>query len=627
MQFSTKLLGFSLLAGYSLFGNDELEPMEISALRLETETKNLPARVQVIDAKKIEQSGSTDLVGLLRKEANLQVRSTSANSARSEVSMGGFGEYGHLRTLVLVDGHRVNAIDSSKINWYSIPLGLVESIEVIRGGQSGTYGNHAVGGVIKINTKLPNVKPTGSLQASAGSFDSYNMKAAYSQLVGGIGLTMFGERASSEGFRVNGGHKTDAGGLRLDWGGKSELRGYLSWSLTDSGFGLPGSLTTSQMKIDRRQANDQNNNVKEQNSWGRAGFTYEISDDWQLQTRIGLQNREVIEDTPDWGSFASKKYDSRSFSPSFNYSSKIIDFMLGFDFYEENFDSKDRLGVIEKEFKRTTTAFLATTGIHLSREWTLSGNIRTERSENSGNLNNHEDQWGGGIGLIRKFDKQDRIYGSFRRFYRYPATDEYITWGNLNPELFPENGYEIEIGTDWKIDQFSFGSRIFQQWIDGEIYYDGSRFLNVNLSKTSRIGFDATTHWQINEMVCSGINYEYVRATFEEGTNAGQKVPLVPESLLRVFLELNLADSLLLNFGASYVDESFIGGDFANIKEKLEDYWIYDLGINYELTEDATLFGGIENLLDKQYISSSNWEGTGYPGEGRKVTAGLRYSF
>ena len=43
MQSSIKFLGFILLAGCSLFGNAELEPMEISALRLETETKNLPA--------------------------------------------------------------------------------------------------------------------------------------------------------------------------------------------------------------------------------------------------------------------------------------------------------------------------------------------------------------------------------------------------------------------------------------------------------------------------------------------------------------------------------------------------------------------------------------------------------
>ena len=102
-----------------------LYPMEVSALRLETSSKNLTARIQVIDQTDIKQSGAVDLVELLRREANLQVRSTSGNSARSTVSMGGFGENGGLRTLVLLDGHRLNAIDMSAINWYSIPLALV----------------------------------------------------------------------------------------------------------------------------------------------------------------------------------------------------------------------------------------------------------------------------------------------------------------------------------------------------------------------------------------------------------------------------------------------------------------------------------------------------------------------
>ena len=145
-----------MFVGSLLHGNTEsLEPMEVSALRLETSPKNLAARVQVIDQTDIKQSGAVDLVELLRREANLQVRSTSGNSARSTVSMGGFGENGGLRTLVLLDGHRLNAIDMSAINWYSIPLTMVKSIEVIRGGQSGTFGNNGVGGVIKINTKIP----------------------------------------------------------------------------------------------------------------------------------------------------------------------------------------------------------------------------------------------------------------------------------------------------------------------------------------------------------------------------------------------------------------------------------------------------------------------------------------
>jgi outer membrane receptor protein involved in Fe transport len=132
-------------------------------------------------------------------------------------------------------------------------------------------------------------------------------------------------------------------------------------------------------------------------------------------------------------------------------------------------------------------------------------------------------------------------------------------------------------------------------------------------------------------LVRSGVSYEYVRATFEAGNYSGgnylgSRVPLVPEGLIRLFLELQPTDSLLLNLGASYVGESFRGSDFSNTEAKMEDYWLYDLSINYELSENATLFSGVENLMDEEYLSTAF--GTGlYPGEGRKVKVGLRYSF
>ena len=39
------------------------------------------------------------------------------------------------------------------------------------------------------------------------------------------------------------------------------------------------------------------------------------------------------------------------------------------------------------------------------------------------------------------------------RFYRYPATDEYMDFGTpaINQDLQPENGYEVELGTDWSL--------------------------------------------------------------------------------------------------------------------------------------------------------------------------------
>jgi len=625
-----------MFVGSLLHGNTEfLEPMEVSALRLETSPKNLAARVQVIDQTDIKQSGAVDLVELLRREANLQVRSTSGNSARSTVSMGGFGENGGLRTLVLLDGHRLNAIDMSAINWYSIPLTMVKSIEVIRGGQSGTFGNNGVGGVIKINTKIPEAEPTGSFELSAGSFDTFNAKGAYSQRLGGIGLTFFGERIESDGYRVNGDHKTDSGGVRLDWGSESDFSGYFSWSLSNTVFGLPGDLNASALAANRRQTTDPNDRGEERSSHGRAGLSYDINDQWRLENRLGYQDREVNVNMPSQLYLADTNYETFSYSPALHFNSNSVDWVFGLDFSKDNLDSKTNYG--DSTYERKTLAFFSSTGLPLSDQWNLNGNLRLERAENSGvysgtQLNEvNKDEWAGGIGLIREFGGENRIYGTIRRFYRYPATDEYMDFGTpaINQNLEPENGYEVELGTDWTIEQIFLSGRIFRQWMEDEIIYDplvGMFGSNVNLPKNSRIGLDLSLDWEITESIRSGVSYEYVKATFEEGNYDGSRVPLVPEGLIRLFLELQPVDSLLLNLGSSYVGESFRGSDFSNTEAKMEDYWLYDLSINYELSENATLFSGVENLMDKEYLSTAF--GTGlYPGEGRKVKVGLRYSF
>ena len=611
------------LHGSLLMAESEvLEPMEVSALRLETDSSNLPARIEFIGEAEIRQSGAMDLAELLRREANLQVRSYSANSARSTVSMGGFGENGGLRTLVLLDGHRLNAIDMSPIDWYSIPLVLVDSIEVIRGGQSGAYGNHAVGGVIKINTKLPKLEPSLSLETSGGSFDSFNTRGSYSQMIGEIGFTIFGERAESDGYRENGDHQTDAGGIRLDWGIDSDLTGYASWSLSDSYFGLAGSLDAVQMLEDRRQTTSPHDYVEERSSHSRIGIRYQINENWRLDKRFGLQNREVNENYPDWSWFTEKVYRTFSYSPELHYSSNSADWMIGVDFSEDELESSNNL-----EYKRETTGFITSTGLKFSNHWNLNGNFRIERHENSGDFQANKNEWAAGVGLIRDFGLGKRAFAAIRRFYRYPAIDEYTLANGL---LEPESGYEVELGMDWSINQISLSGRIFRQWMDDEIILDpnaGGFFgQNINLPKNSRLGLDLSMDWQMTESLRSGLSYEYVNAQFEEGDYSDLKVPLVPEGLLRLFLELSPMDSLLLSLGGSFVGESFRGSDFSNNQEKMEDYWLYDLRMNYELSERATVFGGCDNLFDKEYVSTAF--GTGlYPGEGRKATIGLRYSF
>ena len=409
----------------------------------------------------------------------------------------------------------------------------------------------------------------------------------------------------------------------MDWGGESDWGGYLSWSLSDSEFGLPGSLNSSQLLINRRQAGDPNNRVEERSSLGRAGLSYELNDEWKFENRLGYQTRKVIENTPDWSwsSFTVKDYQSFACNPSMHYHYNGFDWMFGFDLSEDK-----RTGSDYSEFEKSASALLGSALIPIADELSLNGNFRLERAKFSGDFDKNKNEWAAGIGLIRDFGSEDRVYSTLRRFYRYPVTDEYYSvWTGLNPDLEPESGYEVEIGAEWTWETVLLSGRVFQQWMEGEIYFNG--FQNANLSETRRLGFDLSIDWQMTDKILSGLSYEYVRATLEKGVYSGSKVPLVPEGLLRLFVEFRPFDSLFIEAGGSYVGHSFYGSDFHNSGSKVEDFWLHDLTVNYQHSERVSLFGRLENFMDEEYLSSSFAPGNGYPGEGRKAVVGLSYSF
>lgn len=617
----------------SVNAEELLEPMQVKALRLGIPLRALPARIEVIDRERILQSGRGNLVDVLRKEANLQVRSTSGNSARSEVSIGGFGENASQRTLVLLDGHRINANDLSQVNWYSIPLYLVDSIEVIRGGQSAAYGNHAVGGVIKINTIRPSIEPAGSVEVSGGSFDSFQGRAALSQWVGGVGFTLHGERSESNGFRQNGDHETTAGGLRLDWGKGDTWKAYLSWNLANSEFGLPGDLNASEIVLNRRQSNEPSNRGEEKASHGRSGFSMELAEDWAIEGRVGYLDRDVKATMPSMSFLSDTVYETFSLSPCILHESEHSSSSFGLDYY------RDRLVAVtnyaDSSLRRRTLGAFASTSRSLSADWLWNSSMRIESAKTSGNydgtvLNEIEaEEWAGSLGLVRQLGDGNRAYGALRRFYRYPATDEILVFFpgySLNPLLLPESGFEVELGVDWNWENLVFGGRLFRQWMKDEIIYDSASFANLNLDATNRLGLDFTLQWQVSDAIESGLRYEYVRAELDGGSYDGSKVPLVPESLLRLYANFDLSDDLRMNWGSSYVGKSFAGGDFANSSFKVEDYWLHDLSLDYQFGDRTTIFGGIENLFDEDFLSTAFGSGL-YPGAGRSGKVGLRYSF
>ena len=141
--------------------------VQITAARVEQNVLDTPGNVTTIDREKIERSGARDLPDLLRREAGLYVTNTTTNREGSTVEARGFNNGGGngARTLVLVDGRRVNEEDSGQVDWSFLTLDNVDRVEIVRGPVSAAYGDNALAGVnFTIGThqgefKITNMRP------------------------------------------------------------------------------------------------------------------------------------------------------------------------------------------------------------------------------------------------------------------------------------------------------------------------------------------------------------------------------------------------------------------------------------------------------------------------------------
>lgn len=108
----------------------ELPAVIVEASRLDSTPMEIASSVQVIGRDEIVASGATDLSGLLMKKApQLHLRHVGAgNPALTEIAMRGYGENGHGRALVLIDGEKLNSADMMTPDLSRVALGSVDQI-------------------------------------------------------------------------------------------------------------------------------------------------------------------------------------------------------------------------------------------------------------------------------------------------------------------------------------------------------------------------------------------------------------------------------------------------------------------------------------------------------------------
>ena len=140
----------------------ELQPVVVTGSRLNRPPSELSANLIVLDGDAIRASGELTLARVLRQLPQ-NINGTSETwgstlngatnvSGASTVNLRGLGSES---TLILVDGRRVgySGILGGVTDISTIPLSMVERVEVLLDGASAVYGSDAVGGVVNIITR------------------------------------------------------------------------------------------------------------------------------------------------------------------------------------------------------------------------------------------------------------------------------------------------------------------------------------------------------------------------------------------------------------------------------------------------------------------------------------------
>ena len=179
-----------------------IDNVVVTANKYETKQREVATIVNVIPPLIIESTTSNSMADVLNFQTGLRVEETCSNCGVQQIRINGLeGQY----TQILMDSRPIFSSLASVYGLEQLPAGMVDRIEVIRGGGSALYGANAIAGVVNIITKEPSRNSLNISNSSAftqqGTYDiNTNMNASVVSENQKAGLFLFGVQRNRQQY-------------------------------------------------------------------------------------------------------------------------------------------------------------------------------------------------------------------------------------------------------------------------------------------------------------------------------------------------------------------------------------------------------------------------------------------
>jgi len=218
------------------------------------------------------------------------------------------------------------------------------------------------------------------------------------------------------------------------------------------------------------------------------------------------------------------------------------------------------------------------------------------------------------LNLLYTFNNRLQLY--LKSGKGFHSNDARVVIANQGYKILPA-AWGADLGMNWKPcpslfinatvwylyleEEFTFGQDLIDQ-PGGPVQPSG---------KTSRVGVDASTRWQINDRLFAFINLNFARPRYMDSATGHQYVPLAPTFTSTAGLDLRLAGGLNGSIAYRYLHDRAANSTYTL---NAVGYWVTDLTVNY--TRKKYEIGvAVENLFNVawsesqfQYVSRLKYE-------------------
>jgi iron complex outermembrane receptor protein len=634
------------------------------------------ASTTVIGKEEIERSPSETVQDLLAREAGIQSRSlfTGVSGAGTTVDMRGFGATAESNTLILLNGRRLKDIDTTGVDFTSIPVNSIERIEITRGGSGAVlYGDNAVGGVINIVTRAGvGLPPSLRMEGGFGSFSQGEGRLSASGSSGPWTTSIYGNVIGSNGYRDNNVLRQQNGVGELRYTG-SEGTAFLNLSGDNQHLGLPGERTvtntSSELATNRRGTTSPFDYADKQGLAATAGFTRMLTQSVELIVDGGVRHKAqqaaFLGETGDPFNYNDTTVTTYSLTPRMKIGGEVLGLpsqtTTGVDFYHAVYGSdrsqykgagpihrydlkQDSLG----GYWQQTVAVLPSTDVSYGArlQWlSFSARDRLDTTvpgifggETEGlPFDKDEIQHALHAGFEHRFNSTLSVFGRAARSFRTANVDERVGMAPFgtptNFDLKTQTSRDVEGGFRLRFDRLTWQTSVFHMWLNDELYFDPVNFVNYNLDPTKRYGVENIATVQVTDTVRLKGNLAYTRATFREGANAGNDVPLVSRWTASGAVSWDIVPkSLVFDGVVRYFSSRRMENDAPNRQPLIPGQTLVDVRLGGEI-EKFFWSVAVQNVFDVEYFDYSAASGStigtynAYPLPGRTylVRAGVNW--